>query len=252
MFYSVTANAANSIATQVNAALKVLTSNFFTAYQPQIIKSYASRDFQYTQKLLIGTTKLSFYLLIVVALPIILNINIILKVWLGDVPQYTGVFCVIFILSSIVNSLGNPSWSMIMASGDVKKLQIISAFIYMLGAFLVFVLFKIGFPVYFAPLSKLLVDICLTVCRFIIVRDLFQSNSYKEILKKILPPITIVGGLIIIIGLIVLMLIPEGGIRVIASILAFIVSAILVYRVGLTENERLLVLSFIPSKIYVK
>lgn len=245
MFYSVVANAANSIASQVNAALKSLTGNFLSAYQPQITKSYASNDFTYVKKLLYGTSKLSFYLVALFAVIIIPNIDIILKVWLGSVPKYTNVFCSILIISSIINSLGNPAKTIIIASGNIKNFQIVTTIIYFTGIIVTYISFKLGALVYFAPLIKLLVDISLTTYRLKLMKGMIPSISYSDIFKNIIYPVAIVACIMFFLA-IGLFFVPEGWIRIMLSMFVFVLSFVIVYRVGVTKKERSLILSFIP------
>ncbi len=89
IYYGVTVNAAAGIANQVTANLYNFVANFQIAFNPQIVKSYAEENLNKMQELLFMSSRMSFYLIFTIGLPIIINLDYILKLWLGNVPQYT-------------------------------------------------------------------------------------------------------------------------------------------------------------------
>lgn len=249
IFYSVTANAASGIANQVNAALTGLTNNFFSAYQPQITKAYAVKDYKSTLNLVYGATKLSFFLIFLVAVPILINIDDILKIWLGVVPEYTNTFCLIIIASSIINSFGNPCWTVIFASGRIKLLQIMSAVFYLLDILLVYVFFSLGLPVYFAPLGKLMVDCCITILRVFIAKKHVAQFSVRHYINKVFFPILL--SAIPIISFAYLMIINANtpATKIIYTFIIVVISLIITFYIGLSKSERRGVMNYVKKMI---
>ncbi len=96
MFFGTVVNAAQGIANLVYGSINSFVANFQIASNPQIVKSYASGDKEYMANLIIRTSKFSFFLLFILTLPVILEIDYILKIWLKIVPEYTAVFTVLF------------------------------------------------------------------------------------------------------------------------------------------------------------
>lgn len=146
MFHSLAANAAMSIGVQVNNALYSLTSNFQTAFSPQITKSYAEGNYDYLKKLVYTTSKLSFCILFVVALPVSFNIDWLLDVWLDKVPAMSNTFAVLFLINALLNAISNPFHFVVLASGRIRNFQIISSVIYLLDLPITYLLFKMGLP----------------------------------------------------------------------------------------------------------
>ena len=109
-FWGTAINAANGVAGQVNAAVNSLTANFLTAVRPQMIKSYASGNMDYLMKMLYSTSKLTFYLVMILAIPLILEIEPILNLWLGvgKYPEETISFCRLTILITLFDSFATP------------------------------------------------------------------------------------------------------------------------------------------------
>lgn len=123
-FFSVAANAAMGVATQVASALEMFVSNFQTAFNPQLIQSYASKDFENHKKLLFRASKFSYYLLLIMLIPIVANIDFILNLWLAEVPEYTNYFIIFILISYLFNAVGTPFVTSLFATGAIKFYQI--------------------------------------------------------------------------------------------------------------------------------
>lgn len=146
VFYGVVLNAAMSIQNQVTSAVTMFVQNFQTSFRPQITKSYAANEFLEMKSLVIKASKLSFYLLYLISIPILFNIDFILMVWLETVPEYTAVFCKLVIWFSYLEAMGMPLVMAIMASGKNRNYQIFVSITISLNLLLVWLFFKLGFP----------------------------------------------------------------------------------------------------------
>lgn len=127
IFFGPAVNAARGIAVQVQSIVMQFCTNFQMAINPQITKSYARKDYGYMHQLLIVNSKYSFFLLLLVTLPLILEAPIVLKWWLSEVPDYTVVFLQLVICSSMLRTLANPLLVAVHATGDIKKFQLVEA-----------------------------------------------------------------------------------------------------------------------------
>ncbi|MCF2583265.1 lipopolysaccharide biosynthesis protein, partial [Bacteroides caecigallinarum] len=145
LFCGPTVNAARGIAIQVNSAIAGFVSNFMTALRPQITKSYASKDFDYMMVLIYQGARLSFYLLLVLSLPIILNTEYILEKWLNTVPTHTISFVQLVLIFSMSESISNPLVTAMQATGRIRNYQLIVGGLQMLNLPVSYILMKIGF-----------------------------------------------------------------------------------------------------------
>ena len=102
LFFNPVLNAAYGIAFQVNNAITSLTNNFYTAVRPQLVKLYASGNSKEMLDLGYQSSRFAFYLMLIIVVPIMLNTNKILSIWLQDVPEYTVIFLRIIIVSSLI------------------------------------------------------------------------------------------------------------------------------------------------------
>lgn len=125
IFFGPIVNAARGIAVQVQSTVQSFCINFQMALNPQITKSYAIRDFSHMHQLLKASSKISFFLILFISLPIILETPIILKWWLGMVPEYTINFLRLILCPSILYTLSNPIAVSVHATGNIKRFQLI-------------------------------------------------------------------------------------------------------------------------------
>ena len=125
LFFGPAVNAARGIAVQVQSAVTQFFTNFQTAVKPQIMKSWAQGDLGYMHRLVLSSSRYSFYLMLLVSLPILFETEYILRLWLGQVPTHTVNFVRIMILVGMNYTLAGPTISAIHATGDIRKFQLI-------------------------------------------------------------------------------------------------------------------------------
>lgn len=118
-------NAAYGIANQVNSQINFFSSTIQKTFRPQIIQSAGNKNFQKMVTLSNLSTKLSFYLMLILSLPIIVNLDYILKIWLKDVPAYTSEFCCWTLLATCVVQLSTGLNVMVQAIGNIKKYNLV-------------------------------------------------------------------------------------------------------------------------------
>lgn len=147
-YYSVSVNAARGIAAQVYNAINTFLTNFQTAFKPQLTKSYAAGEMENHFSLLFRSSKFSFYLLLVLVVPIIFNMDALLGVWLVDVPLYTKEFCVFVLLAYLTDALATPLGTSINANGNIKGLQISIAVVFVIQLVASFFALRAKWPPY--------------------------------------------------------------------------------------------------------
>ena len=182
-FYGVVVNAAVGIAKQLNSAINSFTSNFQTAFRPQITKSVASGDNERLVFLIYNTSKFSGVIFSMVAIPLCVNMKTILNVWLGNVPEYADVFAIFFIVSSGLEALGGALWITSHAIGNIKYFQIITGTLRLFPIPLVYLYVKYNGMVEYAFLPLVLSDLLLYLYRVNYVRKKIQINISGYLLQ---------------------------------------------------------------------
>lgn len=162
-FHGVAVNAALTIANQVYGAAYSLTGNFQTAFNPQITKTYAAGEKGALFDLVYRTTRYSFFLVIICAIPLIFQCENLLELWLDKVPLYARDFCYFIIAVSVVDALAAPLWMSAYARGNIKKYQITISCILFINFPLSALFMAIGLSPTWAVIIRFLVA-CVAFC----------------------------------------------------------------------------------------
>lgn len=248
MFHSVAANAAMSVAAQVNGAVTNLASNFQTAFNPQITKSFASGDFKYLKYLVYTTSKISYCLLFVVALPIVFNIDFVLDIWLDKVPDLSSVFCVLYLANGIINALSAPLNYSVLASGRIKWFQIVTALIYFSDLLILYGLFAIGFPPTTAMWVKVSIMIIILFVRLFYAHREVECITILSYFTQVLIPLGLMSFGSIVSAFLLHRYFTNLALRIIFTIIISIVCITLIWFVALKKNERYSLLNMIKNK----
>jgi len=129
IFFGVALNAAIGVANQVKSGVHNFVGSFQTAFNPQLVKLYASNCSKELNELIIFSSKVSFCLLCIVCFPIIFYCDEILIWWLKDIPPYSVPFTRLTLIMAVIDALSSPLWIVIGATGRVKYYQIIVSLI---------------------------------------------------------------------------------------------------------------------------
>ncbi len=144
MFSGPAVNAARGVAVQLNGAVQGFVTNFMTAVNPQITKSYAAGENDYLFPLLGKSSKMSFYLLLVMALPILFNTEYLLGLWLKDVPDHTALFARLFLVFALSESISGPLITVMLATGRIRTYQLTVGGLQLLNVPVSYIFLKFG------------------------------------------------------------------------------------------------------------
>ena len=177
MYFGVAINAARGVASSVDAALKQFVNNFTTAVNPQITKSYAKRELDNMHKLVCVSSKFSAFLMLFFAVPIILETDTILHIWLKNPPEYASVFLKWIIISSFMDTvLANSLVTSMFATGNIKRYQIIVTSIGCLVFPLSWIAFEIGLEPQFGYIIYFIIYTILLFVRLHLFQLLYNDN----------------------------------------------------------------------------
>lgn len=123
MFFGPAVNAARGVAVQVQHAVTQFSMNFQTAINPQITKSYATGNFSYMYSLIFRSSRFTFFLLLCICLPIFMETETLLGIWLKEVPAYSAIFLRLILCVTIIDAVANPLMVSAQATGKIKLYQ---------------------------------------------------------------------------------------------------------------------------------
>lgn len=189
IFFGPAINAARGIAVQVQNAINSFCINFQTALNPQITKSFATKELAYMHQLIVRSSKFSFFLLLILSLPVLIETEIILKWWLGNVPNYTVSFIRIMLLISMVDAISNPLVISAHATGKIRLYQIVVGGILLCILPISYITLKLGA----APEAVFIVHfIIVCIAQFVrlwIIRPMIYLSLkyyFREVIVKII------------------------------------------------------------------
>lgn len=191
LFFGVALNAARGVASQIDNAINTFVNNFLMAITPQITKSYAAKDFTYINRIIIAGTKYSFFLLFMISLPVCLNAEYLLGLWLKEVPEFSATFVRLGILYSLCQTLSQCLYRTMLASGNIKKYQIVVGGLSILAFPTAYIFFYVGLPASWGYWAMIIFSIICLLARLNLLHELlpgFSSNSY---LTEALQPIAL-------------------------------------------------------------
>lgn len=251
LFFGVTFNAARGIATQVENAVLQFVNNFSMALNPQIIKNYATGQLEDMYKLVCRGSRISFYLLFLLALPIMFETNSILTLWLKIVPDYSVIFLRLAFIGVLIDRLGGTATTACMATGTIKGYTIVISIVGCLVFPLTYIAFKLGLPAQSTYYAYIIIYIGVNVARLIMLKRL-TGFPIALFVKDVLIPLFKVTIVSLILPSLIICLMPENILRMIITIIVtMLASSVVIYFLGLDYNERKTISKIIVNKLHI-
>lgn len=251
MFFGTVVNAARGIAFQVNAIILQFVHNFQVAVNPQIVKLYASGQKDEMINLVLNNSKFAAYLFLIIAIPAFIEIEFVLKIWLGNYPDYAPIFLRIIIIQSLIQTMNRPVVMAIHAVGKMKAINLTSGSALLLILPVSYVLLKFGC----SPVTIFLVNIIPWL--FELLFGLYWLRKYMdfpmlEFYKKVYGVVFPIGGFALSIPYTVHFLIDENEIlRFLAvGFLSIISTALIIAYLGISKSLRIKLFKKISSKLH--
>lgn len=239
LFSAPAVNAARGVAVQLNGAVQGFVTNFMTAVNPQITKSYASGDSEYMFTLVRRSSRLSFCLLYLIALPVIFNAEYLLGIWLKEVPAHAPLFAQLFLIFALSESMSNPMITAMLATGDIRRYQLVVGGLQLLNLPVSYVCLKFGaMPEVTVIVAIAISQICLWA-RLIMLNKAtgfpilpFVSDVYMTLLLKVVCATLVFPLLMNIVK-------PDGFAGFVVSAgTCVIVTLLVIWSLGLEPDER--------------
>ena len=221
-----------------------------SAFNPQIVKNWGIKNISRFNSLITNASKFSSYMVILIAIPLVVNMHFFLSLWLKEVPHYTIPFCTATIFSCFISSIANPIDTAIMAIGKIQKYQIISSCILILSIPISFIILQKGSALVLVYIIKIFFQICILIYSAIYLKRMVDDFEIKRFL------LTNLFNLSILIFSIIASYIskqnmpyPEWGSTIISTLIGWSIFLLIVWFFGLTNNQRQKINAFIHSKL---
>lgn len=246
IFFGTTLNAAFAIASQISTQTMTFVTNLTQAAVPQIQKSYGSGNSERTLEIVYNISKYAFFVTLIPAVPILLSIDAILRLWLTVVPEFTKPFVVLMLINGLVSSPASGFNAAIQATGKIRKNQTYYSLIMLSILPITYILFLFNFPPYIITVISIGATITYIFVQVHILKNLTDFKVSKYLSKTVKP-----------IFWVALITIPQILIRhywgqsfidvIIFSIVSIILIIITIYFIGLNNQEKIVVNNYIKK-----
>ena len=249
LFFGPVINAARGIANQVCVVINSFVINFQSAINPQIIKSYASKDIDNLKLLIYRSSRYSCCILLLLAIPVSINLPYILKLWLGQYPSYTVIFIFLVLIFNILEAMSNPLITTAVAVGKMKGYQLRIAPLILLNLPISYAMLKYGCP----PETVFIISIIISILT-LFIRLKFLSRFFnigiKDYIKNVLLRVLFV--------MVTSYSIPSFFARhiqkcftsfILTSIISLIFTMFMIIIIGCTKTDRKLIINYVIKKI---
>ena len=249
IFFGVTVNAARGIANQVNNAVVQFINNFMMAAMPQITKTYAAGDRQKSFSLVCMSSKFGYFLMFLLSLPILIETDTILKIWLKNPPDYSVDFVRWSLAASLTTLFGNPLFHIMMADGRIKTFQLVLSIVNFIPFPLTWLFFHLGFPVISAYVIYFVVYFLLIFVRYLLVYKVLML-PVKDYIIDVVGRVSVVSFLASMFPLILTLFMEQTILRLVIVIISSIISTLIaIYVVGLLKEEKELIVNIIKKRL---
>lgn len=249
-FFGPVVNAARGVAMQVNSGVTGLVQSILTPVRPQVVQSFARGEMNRVMNLTYTISKFSLIFLLVLSLPLCLEIDLVLKIWLGEnVPMHTQAFIIIILLTSVILIPMSSQATLVHASGNMKKYQVYGSIVKILSIPIAFIMMKMGYAPEWALIMVLLFDALGLLVGMFIIRTLMPF-SIIEYTRKVFFPVIPIALITFVSCLLVHISISNNIIRFfVVIVVSSLTCGIITYLIGLTRDEKYLISQLINSKI---
>lgn len=249
VFFGPGVNAARGIATQVSGTVSSFVNNFMVAVNPQITKSYASKDWDYMMSLISKSARFSYYILLILAVPLIMCIDYILEIWLGIVPDHTANFVRLILVFTLSECLANPLITAMLANGNIRNYQIVVGGCQLFNIPISYILLKWGYAVEAVFIVNIIVSIVADFVRVYMLRTMISFSAGKFI-KSVFLNVAVVTVMAFAIPIIAYIYFPRGLLyTLLTGIISLVSVGLSIWVFGLHTSERNMLLNKLTTAI---
>lgn len=252
LFCGPTVNAARGLAMQVNSAIYNFVLNFMTAVNPQITKSYSIGNLSDMHKLIMRSAKFSFFILLILLMPVCANIDYILNLWLVEIPEHTANFIVLILLYSLIDCFANPLITGVLAQGNIKPYEIALTIIYLINFISSYICLKMGMVVESVFVLNIIFKGCVLIALLLQSHAKYSFPLIKFLKKSVLPSATI-----FFLSTIFIFILPGKDssaffIVALRTLIFIVFICIIEFKIGITINEKHYIQKILKEKVYNK
>ena len=246
LFFGPAVNAARGVANQIDRAVGQFVGNFMMAMNPQITKSYAKGEYPYMFVLVNKGARFSFYLLLILSLPIIINADFILHLWLKKVPDYAVEFSQLTLVAMLISTFSRPLITAQNATGNVRNYQIVVGGVELLNLPFSYVCLYFGMNPTSVVFVSILVNVLSLGARLYMLPHTLKGFQPMSFFKEVVMKCVFVAAVALIIPMFLYHILLNDVIGFIVNVITcLLLTTFSVFYIGCDSSER----SFVLSKV---
>lgn len=249
LFCGPAVNAARGITSQVTGAVTLFVSNFMQAVNPQITKLYSSGNLWDMHRLIFKSSRFSFYLMLMLGIPLMKGVDYILSLWLVSVPEYTAVFIQLLMVFCLMDCLVQPLMTGLLAEGNIRVYEIALVVLNVGNVGLSYIALKHGYLPECVYWISIVVEVGIIISRVWLSGKAYRLPVKRycvEVLGNALLVATVAG---VFAWRICLPLANAFANFILSMLLIFLFTGLMVYILGLTSDERKFLRSTIMNRL---
>lgn len=248
-FFGLALNAASGVATTVSNVVTSFANNVITAFRPPITKSYAANNIKEVEKYLCLGLSLSIYLYALVAIPVIIELDTLLRLWLVKIPESSALFCRLVLIALLFDLIRHMATITIHAVGKVKYVSLANGILFSLNPCIIYLIYT---HIHYAPIAYLCNIITCTILSVVVVflvKKYIPEVSLRHIIRSIIAPIIVLLATICL-SFSLTSLMTDNFLRVIiTTIVSGILLTLLTYYVVLNKGQRQYAINLLTTKL---
>lgn len=249
IFHGVTLNAAANVASNASAHVNNFVRNFQIAFRPQIIKTYAAEQTDEFHTLVFRASKFSYFLMLILMIPLLFSLDKILAIWLVEVPVYAKEFCQLTLIFMAIDAFYGPYQYAVNATGKIRRQRLITSILKILSLPIGFVALKWGLSPSSIWYAQILTNVmCMVYTLSYVTR--YIDFKMSSVLRLTCVPAIIVTLLSIPVPYLLRELIDGFWANLLAVCIgSLIVTSLLVLYIGMTAHERAAIFRILRGKL---
>lgn len=247
-FFGTIVNAARGVAYQVNSAITGFSTNISVSFRPQMVSSYAEGNTQRAYVLFKTQSKICFCLILMLITPVIFEIDLLLKLWLGNVvPQDANIFTILVLVDALVCTLNTPVTQIVFATGKIKNYQILTSIVNIFLLPICWLLLRLGMEAWVVFMVTVLISVINQIIAVLAMNQVL-SFSIKDYLKQIILPCLLMMLIVPLVPYLLTCVMQDSIMRlIIVSLMSFLLSLVLLYSLFLSKSEKSIAKSYLTK-----
>ncbi len=246
-FFGTIVNGAFAVAFQVESCVYLFVNRLTLAANPQIAKNFSSGDLNRVGFLVENNTRYSVLIMMLMYFPLVVEVDFILKIWLGTVPEGAVLLCFLTLTDALVKSLCEGTNGLIQASGKIKYFQILSSFSLIINLPLAYFLFKIGLDAYWIIVCFIATSLFYRVISLSLMKRLLHFEVFSFCKRAYGPPFLVFVLMLFLSLLIRSLSVSSATLCFLLILFTLVVDGILVFFIGINKRERDLILGYLKK-----